>query len=51
MEVDIDDAISLTDGERDSTPGYYTTRTDNALTYTNGTPARAELVPNYLSVT
>lgn len=50
VDIDLDDAISLADGERDSIPAYYATRTENTLTYTDGTLCRADLVPNYLKL-
>lgn len=50
VELDLDDAISLTGDEVDSVPARYATRTDQGLSHGEGTLHRAELVPNYLTL-
>ncbi|MEV0702675.1 NUDIX domain-containing protein [Saccharopolyspora sp. NPDC050389] len=50
VDIDLDDAITLADGDADAVPARYATRTERGLTYTEGSLSRTELVPNYLKL-
>ncbi|MGH3933743.1 MAG: hypothetical protein ACRDS1_01955 [Pseudonocardiaceae bacterium] len=48
VDIDLDDALA--DGDTDTIPARYATRTDTGLEYSETTLTRAELVPNYLKL-
>ncbi|MPZ97390.1 MAG: NUDIX domain-containing protein [Propionibacteriales bacterium] len=50
VEIDLDDAIRLADGDRHTIPARYATRTDTGLTYTDDQLTRDDLIPGYLAV-
>lgn len=50
VELDLDDAVQLADGEVTTVAARHATRTDGGATYTEGVLTRAELVPNYLAL-
>lgn len=50
VDLDLDDAIILADGHTDRAPARYATRNEHGVAHTEGTLARTELVPNYLTL-
>jgi 8-oxo-dGTP pyrophosphatase MutT (NUDIX family) len=50
VDIALDDAITLADGDTDIVPARYATRTDSGLEYSGATLGRADLVPNYLKL-
>ncbi|MGH3620442.1 MAG: NUDIX hydrolase, partial [Sciscionella sp.] len=50
VDIDLDDALALADGDTDTISARYATRTDTGLEYSEATLARADLVPNYLTL-
>ncbi len=50
VDIDLDDALALTDGDATTIPARYATRTDTGLAYSEATLTRADLVPNYLTL-
>ncbi|MGH3620245.1 MAG: NUDIX hydrolase, partial [Sciscionella sp.] len=50
VDIDLDDALALADGDTDTISAHYATRTDTGLEYGEATLARADLVPNYLTL-
>lgn len=50
VDLDLDDAVALAAGDADTAPARFATRGENGLVYTEGSLARAELVPNYLAL-
>ena len=49
-DIDLDEAIALAAGDRDSVPARYVSRANEGLRYTEGELTRSELVPNYLAL-
>lgn len=50
VDLDLEDAITLADGDAERIPARYATRTEHGLAYTEGSLSRSELVPNYLAL-
>lgn len=50
VDVDLDDALVLADGDTDTIAARYATRTETGLEYSEATLSRADLVPNYLKL-
>jgi len=50
VDVNLDDALALANGDVDSIPARYATRTDTGLQYTEAALTSADLVPNYLKL-
>jgi hypothetical protein len=50
VDIDLDNALALADGNIDTVPARYATRTDTGLEYSEATLTRADLVPNYLTL-
>lgn len=50
VDIDLDDALALADGDTITIPARYAIRTDTGLDYSESTLARADLVPNYLTL-
>lgn len=50
VDLALDDAIRLADGDTDTVPARYATRTDLGLRYSEATLTRAELIPNYVKL-
>jgi 8-oxo-dGTP pyrophosphatase MutT (NUDIX family) len=50
VDIALDDALALADGDTDTVPARYATRTDTVLGYSEAALTRADLVPNYLKL-
>lgn len=50
VDINLDDALALANGDVDSIPARYATRTDTGLQYTEAALTSADLVPNYLKL-
>ncbi|WP_190814841.1 NUDIX hydrolase [Saccharopolyspora pogona] len=50
VDIALDDAIKLADGDTDTVPARYATRTDTGLEYSEATLTTADLIPNYLKL-
>jgi hypothetical protein len=50
VDIALDDAIKLADGNIDVVPARYATRTDTTLEYSEATLTTADLIPNYLKL-
>lgn len=50
VDLDVEDAIRLADGDTDAVPARYATRASEGITLTEGTLSRTDLVPNYLTL-
>ena len=50
VDIDLDDALALADGDTDTVPARYAIRTDSGLEYSEAALTRADLVPNYLKL-
>jgi hypothetical protein len=50
VDIALDDAITLADGDADTVPARYATHTDTGLVYSEATLTTADLVPNYLKL-
>lgn len=50
VDLDVEDAIRLADGDTDAVPARYATRASKGITLTEGTLSRTDLVPNYLAL-
>jgi isopentenyldiphosphate isomerase len=50
VDIALDDAITLADGDTDTVPARYATRTDTGLEYSEATLTTADLIPNYLKL-
>ncbi|MEU4675134.1 NUDIX domain-containing protein [Amycolatopsis sp. NPDC023774] len=50
VDIALDDAIRLADGNTDTVPARYATRTDTGLEYREATLTTADLIPNYLKL-
>ena len=50
VDVGLDDALALADGNTDTIPARYATRTDTGLQYSEAALTSIDLVPNYLKL-
>ena len=50
VDVNLDDALALADGDVDTIPARYATRTDTSLQYSEAALTSTDLVPNYLKL-
>jgi isopentenyldiphosphate isomerase len=50
VDIGLDDALALADGQTDTISACYATRTDTGLQYNEATLTSADLVPNYLKL-
>ncbi|MCP2258533.1 NUDIX domain-containing protein [Streptoalloteichus tenebrarius] len=50
VDLALDDAIALADGDTGTVPARYATRTETGLEYGEATLSTADLVPNYLTL-
>jgi 8-oxo-dGTP pyrophosphatase MutT (NUDIX family) len=50
VDIDLDEALTLAEGDVDTVPARYATRTDAGLAYSEGPLTTADLVPNYLKL-
>ncbi|MGH3864855.1 MAG: NUDIX hydrolase [Pseudonocardiaceae bacterium] len=50
VDIDLDDALALADGDTDTIRARYATRTDAGLMHSEGILTRSDLVPNYLTL-
>lgn len=50
VEVNLDDALALADGDVDTIPARYAARTDTGLLYSEAALTSTDLVPNYLKL-
>ncbi|WP_418153212.1 NUDIX hydrolase [Actinoalloteichus caeruleus] len=48
VDISLDDAIALADGDADTVPACFATRTGAGLAYSEATLTTADLIPNYL---
>lgn len=50
VDVDLNDAVALADGDVDTIPARYATRTDTGLQYSEAALTSTDLIPNYLKL-
>lgn len=50
VDIDVDDAIALANGDVGSVSARYATRAEQGLSYTEGSLSRTDLVPSYLEL-
>jgi 8-oxo-dGTP pyrophosphatase MutT (NUDIX family) len=50
VDLDLDEALALAEGARETVAARYATRSDTGLVYSEGSLTRDDLVPNYLKL-